>query len=99
MIILGNVRSEVLDSHATNVRYKNRWNDRATSAVTSGMRHVHVKDLLAADEPPGRPTIFASQMATSPSTAFVPLDCTLEPWLIPVLVLGRRPETYLTVVW
>jgi hypothetical protein len=48
MIIVGNVQSEVFDSLATNVRYKNRCNDRATRAVISGMRHVHVKDLLDA---------------------------------------------------
>lgn len=30
------------------VHYKNRCDDRATRAVISGVRHVHVKDMLDA---------------------------------------------------
>ena len=47
----------------------------------------------------GFPVILTSITATKPSDEFMPFTATDKLWLMPILVFGSRPVTYVMLLW
>ena len=47
----------------------------------------------------GCPINWTSMTATKPSDAFTPFTATVTLWLMPMLVFGSKPVTYVMLLW
>lgn len=71
------------------------------SSGVKGKNQYHVCStwIRDTDEFTGRVVIFTLNIATRPSTALMPSTPTVRLWLIPSLVLARRPGTKMISLW